>query len=50
MIWTIAGLFAVLAGTGVAMLLWRYATAPRGYQDEQGFHYGEPGDENDEDF
>ena len=39
-------LWAILACVGVVLIYafyeWLYHTAPLGYEDETGFHYGEP--------
>jgi len=35
-------LTALLIATPILWLLWHVATAPVGYEDEQGFHEGQP--------
>jgi hypothetical protein len=31
----------IICGAALLVLIWLYITAPRGWQDETGFHYGE---------
>lgn len=39
----------VLIVAGIAFLGYHIVTAPEGYEDENGFHYGKP-NEHDKDF
>lgn len=39
----------VAIGAVVAITVYLIITAPEGYEDENGFHYGKP-DEHDKDF
>lgn len=40
-----------IAATALALIAtgwmwWQFKSAPEGWQDEDGFHYGEPGDQD----
>jgi hypothetical protein len=41
--WTFIGIVSMLCVLVVAYLIY---TAPEGYEDEDGFHYGKPNDES----
>lgn len=45
--WELIAAIAVVCA-GISAILWVVAeNAPEGYQDESGFHYGEPDDTDD---
>lgn len=39
------GLFVTIISGLALVTLWLLATSPKGWQDERGFHYGEPEDD-----